>query len=99
MLATEAADYFVRQGVPFREAHELAGQMVREAEALGKPLTQLPESTLKSIYPKVTGELRACMTLDAALASKKTLGGTAPETVRAAIAECRARLAKQEGAR
>jgi argininosuccinate lyase len=98
MLATEAADYFVRKGVPFREAHELAGRMVREAETLGKPLTELPESTLKSIYPQVTGELRACMTLDAAIASKSVPGGTAPDCVRAAIADCRARLARIEGA-
>jgi len=96
LLATEAADYLVRKGVPFRRAHEIAGQIVREAEREGKPWTQLPLETMRRFSPLFTGDLRASLTLDAALARRDVPGGTAPVRVRQAIADAEARLAKME---
>jgi argininosuccinate lyase len=92
LLATEAADYLVRRGVPFRQAHEVVGQLVREAERLGQSWTVLPLAKLKTFSPAFEEDVRAALTLDAALARRSVPGGTAPETVRAAIAECRQRL-------
>jgi argininosuccinate lyase len=99
MLATEAADYLVRKGVPFREAHEAVGKLVLAAEREGRAWTEFPVETLKTFSPAFDAGVRAALTLDAALNSKAVPGGTAPDAVRAAIADCRARLAKIEEAR
>jgi len=96
LLATEAADYLVRKGVPFRQAHEAVGQAVREAERRGQPWPSLPLAGLQSFSPAFGEDLPTALTLDAALASKNLPGGTAPAQVRAAIADCQARLKKIE---
>jgi argininosuccinate lyase len=93
MLATEAADYLVRRGVPFRQAHEIVGQVVREAEKLGQPWAMLPLATLKKFSPQFGEDLRRELTVERALAMRSVPGGTAPDAVRAAIAEARTRLA------
>ncbi len=98
LLATEAADYLVRKGVPFRRAHEIAGQIVREAERAGKPWTQLPLDSLQRFSPLFSADLPASLTLEAALARRDVPGGTAPARVRQAIADAEARLAQLEAA-
>ena len=85
LLATEAADYLVHRGVPFRQAHDLVGKILREAERLNKKWTELPLAELKKISPAFEGDFAAGLTLDAALAAKKVPGGTAPDSVSAAI--------------
>jgi argininosuccinate lyase len=95
LLATEAADYLVRKGVPFRQAHDLIGKVLREAEKQNISWTALPVETLKSFSPAFEADLAGGLTVDAALAAKKVPGGTAPESVRAAIADLEARLNKK----
>jgi len=96
LLATEAADYLVRRGVPFRQAHEIVGQIIREAERRGHSWAALPLGKLKSFSPLFEEDLHASLTVEAALARRSVPGGTAPAAVRAAIAECRARLGAVE---
>jgi argininosuccinate lyase len=95
LLATEAADYLVRKGMPFRQAHDIVGKVLREAEKRNISWTALPVDALKSISSAFDSDLAASLTLDAALASKKVPGGTALESVRAAIADLEARLNKK----
>ena len=98
LLATEAADYLVQKGVPFRKAHEIAGQVVREAERAGIPWTELALETMRRFSPLFTGDLHACLTLDAALARRDVPGGTAPARVRQALLDAEARIARLEDA-
>jgi argininosuccinate lyase len=95
LLATEAADYLVRKGIPFRQAHDIVGKLLREAEKRNVSWTALPLDVLKSIEPAFDSDLSTSLTLDAALASKGVPGGTAPDSVRAAIADLEARLNKR----
>ncbi len=92
LLATEAAHYLVRRGLPFRQAHEIVGRIIREAERGGESWTAMPLAKLKSFSPLFESDLRTALTLEGALASCNVPGGTAPERVREAIAECRTRL-------
>jgi argininosuccinate lyase len=95
LLATEAADYLVRKGVPFRQAHDLVGKVLREAEKQNVSWTALPPSTLKEISPAFEADFAKGLSVDAALASKKVPGGTAPESVADAIANLERRLNKK----
>ena len=95
LLATEAADYLVRKGVPFRQAHDLVGKVLREAEKQNIAWTALPLEALKKISPAFEADFAGSFTVDAALAVKKVPGGTAPDSVRAAIADLEARLNKK----
>ena len=95
LLATEAADYLVHKGVPFRQAHDIIGKVLREAEKQNISWTALPLETLKKISPAFEADFAKSLSVDAALASKKVHGGTAPENVRAAIADLEARLNKK----
>ena len=98
LLATEAADYLVRQGIPFRQAHDLVGQVLREAEQQGVPWVSLPLETVKKISPAFPADMTKVVNLEAALSGKKVPGGTAPESVRAAISDFEKRLAKRGAA-
>jgi len=98
LLATEAADFLVARGVPFREAHEIVGRICREAEQRGVPWTELPLETLRTFSPRFDESLPAALTLEAALARRSVPGGTAPETVQRALAEGRVRLRELEAA-
>jgi argininosuccinate lyase len=98
LLATEAADYLVRKGVPFRRAHEISGQVIREAERAGVPWTELPLETMQRISPLFAGDLTSSLTLEAALARRDVPGGTAPARVRQALMEAEARAANLENA-
>jgi argininosuccinate lyase len=99
LLATEAADYLVARGVPFRQAHEIVGQAIREAERQGKQMQELPLETLRKFSPAFGADLGSALTVEAALARRRVPGGTAPESVRGALVEIRARLGKREVAR
>jgi argininosuccinate lyase len=94
LLATEAADYLVHKGIPFRQAHDVVGKVLREAERQNVPWTSLPLQTLKKISPAFEADFAGGLTVDAALAAKKVPGGTAPESVRAAISDLQDRIAK-----
>ena len=96
LLATEAAHYLVRKGAPFRHAHEIVGQMVREGERLGKPFSALPLETLQKFTPLFAEDFYAALSLDSALAGPAVDGGTAPERVREAIDAAKQRLAALE---
>ncbi len=96
MMATEAADFLVQRGVPFREAHEIVGRVCREAERQGVAWTDLPLATLKSFSLLFDESLRAALTVEAALARRSLPGGTGLEAVRRALCDCRARLRELE---
>lgn len=92
--ATDLADWLVREAnVPFREAHHITGRAVAAAESAGTPLSDLPIETLKAIDPRIDERIYAVLTVDASVASRKSHGGTAPDQVRARIAQ-----AKEQGA-
>jgi len=99
LLATEAADYLVRKGVPFRQAHDLVGKILKEAERQNILWTELPLVGLRKISPVIDADISKSLTLAAALASKKVPGGTALESVRAAIADLESRLQKEASAK
>jgi argininosuccinate lyase len=94
LFATDAADYLVLKGVPFRQAHDLVGKVLREAERQGKPWTQLSLEDVKKISPLFEEDFLDDPSVENAIASKVVLGGTAPEAVRAAIADLERRLNK-----
>ena len=94
--ATDLADYLVRKGVPFRDAHEAVSRAVREAERTGVDLAQLPLAKLKSFSPKIDRDVKNILTLDGSVAARKHLGGTAPAQVRQAVARAKKRLAKSK---
>ncbi len=90
--ATELADYLVKRGLPFRDAHEAVARAVREAETRGCDLPDLPLDVLRSFSELVSDDVYQVLTVEGALAGRNHIGGTAPEQVRAAIARARARL-------
>src|ERR1700687_5400845 len=94
LLATEAADYLVHKGIPFRQAHDIIGKVLREAEKQNISWTVLSLGTLKKISPAFEADFAGSLSLDTALASKKVPGGTAPESVRAAISDLQDRINK-----
>src|SRR6056297_769942 len=86
-LATDIAEWLVRQGVPFRSAHEIAGACVKEAESRGVELWDLSAEDLRAINPALTPEVCEVLSLQGALASRSTFGGTAPTRVREQLQE------------
>ena len=91
--ATDLADWLVREGgIPFREAHHITGRAVAAAEEAGVPLDQLPLDMLKAIDDRLDDRVYAVLTVDASVASRKSHGGTAPEQVRARIAQAKEEL-------
>jgi argininosuccinate lyase len=85
-LATDIAEWLVRQGIPFREAHEVAGGCVRRAEARGVELWDLTDDELRSISDHLTPAVRSVLSVRGALDSRSAYGGTAPARVREQIA-------------
>ncbi|AZZ82592.1 MULTISPECIES: argininosuccinate lyase [Gordonia] len=84
-LATDIAEWMVRQGVPFRVAHEVAGACVREAESRGIGLDELDDETLTGINPSLTPAVREVLTVRGSVESRNAHGGTAPDQVRRQI--------------
>jgi argininosuccinate lyase len=95
LVATEIADYLVNRGVPFREAHEIVGKILRAAEQEGKAIREMPLDRLKTFSGVFADDLGAMLTLDSALARRSVPGGTAPSSVRAALDEFKARAQKR----
>jgi argininosuccinate lyase len=93
--ATDLADYLVRKGVPFRDAHEAVAQAVREAERLGVDLASLPLSKLQDFSGKIGADVKRILTPEGSIAARNHLGGTAPAQVRAAIVRARKRLPRR----
>jgi argininosuccinate lyase len=94
-LATDIAEWLVRAGVPFREAHEIAGASVRAAEERGVELWDLTDQELAGISPRLTPEVRAVLSVQGSLDSRNAFGGTAPARVREQLADLRMALAEQ----
>jgi argininosuccinate lyase len=94
LLATEAADYLVHKGIPFRQAHDLIGKVLREADRQNISWTALPLDALKKISPAFDADFAGSLSVSAALAAKKIFGGTASDSVSEAIANLERRLNK-----
>jgi argininosuccinate lyase len=94
LLATEAADYLVRRGMPFRQAHDVVGKVLREAEQQNKKWTELTLPELKKISPTFGTDFAAGLNVESALAAKGVRGGTARESVRKACDELQKHLSK-----
>jgi argininosuccinate lyase len=94
MTATDLADWLVRRlGLPFRRAHEVAGRLVRTAEAKGVDLANLALADMQAIEAGITAEVFDVLTIERSVASRTSFGGTAPLRVREAINAFRERLA------
>jgi argininosuccinate lyase len=88
-LATDVAEWLVREGVPFRDAHELAGACVRRCEELGCDLPDLTDEQLAAISPHLTPQVRSVLTVEGSVGSRSGRGGTAPTRVRDQLDELR----------
>jgi argininosuccinate lyase len=92
-LATDIAEWLVREGVPFRVAHELAGACVRACEERGIELHELSENDFAAIDPRLTPAVRDVLTAEGSVASRDGRGGTAPARVGEQLTELRAVVA------
>jgi argininosuccinate lyase len=90
--ATDLADYLVKRGVPFRDAHEAVARAVRSAESKGCDLAELSLNELKAFSPLIDDDVYAVLTIAGSLAARNHIGGTAPAQVLAAIGRARSRL-------
>jgi argininosuccinate lyase len=96
-LATDVAEWLVRQGVAFREAHRIAGACVRRCEQRGIGLGELSDDDLSGISPHLTPAVRDVLTVDGSIGSRNARGGTAAARVTEQLAELRGRLAELRG--
>jgi argininosuccinate lyase len=96
LVATELADYLVTFGVPFREAHEIVGKVLRATEQEGKSIREMPIERLKEFSSVFDRNLATALTLESALARRSLPGGTAPGAVQSALQEFKRRLAELE---
>jgi len=101
-LATDIAEWLVRQGVPFRSAHEAAGAAVRAAEERGVGLEELTDDELAAISTELTPAVRDVLTIEGSVSSRDSRGGTAPrrvadqlDAVQTSSEELKARLLRQ----
>ena len=91
--ATDLADWLVRRlGLPFRDAHHATGRIVRLAEERGATLAELPLEALRDVEPGIDESVYEVLAVERSVASRASLGGTAPERVRAAVAAARERF-------
>ncbi|MDE2371712.1 MAG: argininosuccinate lyase, partial [Burkholderiales bacterium] len=91
--ATDLADYLVKKGLPFRDAHEAVAHAVKIAIGRGVDLAELPLAELQALQPRIEADVKDVLTLRGSMAARNVLGGTAPAQVRAQIERHRARLA------
>ena len=92
--ATDLADYLVRKGLPFRQAHGVIGRIVRFCETEGKPLDALGLAELRRFSPLFEDDARDAITVDASLRARAVTGGTAPDAVRRSLALARTLIAR-----
>ena len=90
--ATDLADYLVRKGVPFRDAHEIVGKAVRHGVDNGKDLSEMSLEELQGFSKTIEQDVFQVLTLEGSVAARNHRGGTAPEQVMAAVARVRSRL-------
>ena len=93
-LATEIADYLVRAHIPFAQAHDAAGKCVALCESSGRQLHQLTDDEFANIHPALKGDVRDVLTVQGALASRTTRGGTAPSALAQQMSEAKSSLEK-----
>lgn len=91
--ATDLADYLVKKGLPFRDAHETVAHAVKAATSHACDLSELPLNVLQGFHPAIEKDVYDCLSLRGSLNARNTLGGTAPAQVRAQLERHRARLA------
>jgi argininosuccinate lyase len=91
-LATDVAEWLVKQGVPFRDAHGVAGAAVRLCETRGKELHELTDDELSALHPALTPDVLTVLTVEGSLAARSGAGGTAPAAVIAQGKAARARI-------
>ena len=91
-LATDVADWLVRQGVPFREAHEHSGALVALCEGRGVELHEATDAELAGISSKLTPAVRVVLSVEGSIASRSGVGGTAPARVVEQLAQLTARI-------
>jgi argininosuccinate lyase len=96
MLATDVAEYLVRKGVPFRQAHHLTGRAVALAEARGVPLNALPLADWQAISPHFEADVLGVFNFERSLASRDVVGGTSPRAARAQIRQAERWLKKRQ---
>jgi argininosuccinate lyase len=94
-LATEVADWLAKRGVPFATAHEITGALVKRCEDLGVGLAEIGDADLKAVDPRLTPDIKACLTPEAAVAARIGYGGTAPVRVREQLDRLSARIDAQ----
>jgi argininosuccinate lyase len=92
--ATDLADYLVRKGLPFRNAHEVVGKAVASCVEKGCDLTELKLPELQGFSTLIESDVYDCLTLEGSVSARNHIGGTAPQQVRAAISTARSRLAE-----
>ena len=90
--ATDLADYLVKKGLPFRDAHEVVAHAVKTAQTQNLDLSELPLATLQQFNPAIQADVFECLSLVGSLNARNTLGGTAPVQIRQQIARHHARL-------
>jgi argininosuccinate lyase len=95
-LATEIADFLVRAGIPFAQAHAAAGKCVHLCESTDRELQELTDAEFASVHPSLTVEVRRVLTVEGALGSRTTFGGTAPKNVVNQIASLNVKIAQNE---
>jgi argininosuccinate lyase len=92
MMATDLADYLVKKGATFREAHGAVGALVRQAEEGGIELDQLPADAFTAAHALFGADARDALGVDASLAARNIDGGTGPDAVQRQLAQARASL-------
>ena len=90
--ATDLADYLVKKGLPFRDAHEVVAHAVKSAQTLGIELSALSLDALRGFHPSIEADAFEVLSLSGSLQARNTVGGTAPQQVQLEIARHRQRL-------
>jgi argininosuccinate lyase len=90
--ATDLADYLVKKGMPFRDAHEAVAQVVRRAAERGCTLAELPFADLRAVAPLVAADVYSCLSPAGSIAARAHAGGTAPAQVRSQVRRWQQRL-------
>ena len=93
--ATDLADYLVRKGMPFRDAHEVVGTAVAKGIETQKDLSEMSLETLQTFSKTIEADVFEVLTLEGSVAARNHVGGTAPEQVRAATQSARTSLAER----
>ncbi|NRG41971.1 argininosuccinate lyase [Rathayibacter sp. VKM Ac-2835] len=91
-LATDVAEWLVKKHVPFRDAHEITGELVKLAETRGLGLEDLDDEALRSVSPLLTPDVRSVLSIEGSVASRDGVGGTAPDRVTEQLAQLTERV-------